>query len=555
MTTPVADLLVVNARPWTDGAPLAGADAVALAGGRILAAGRGRELEALGGPRTRRLDARGASVTPGMCDAHIHILPWARVQHQVTLFGAVTRAEAVSRIQRFLVEHPGEAPVVGRGWDADGWKDRPERAALDAVTGGRPVLLHSKDYHALWVNSAALAAAGVTRATPDPPGGRIERDAAGEPIGVVRERAVRRFVALEAAAAAAGPEAALLERAVRTLHGYGITMVHDFDRGAAAFHTLRAMAAGSGPRLRVLKHLGEADLDAALSIGLESGVGDAWFRIGALKLFADGTLGSRTAAMLAPYDGTTERGMEVTPAAALRASAGRALAGGLSVAVHAIGDRACRSALEAFAAAGPATARVALPPRIEHAQLVDPSDLPRFADLGVAASMQPLHCTSDLDRVERWWASRREHAYPWQSLLRRGTLLAFGSDAPVESPGIAAGLHAAITRQRADGSPEAGFVPAERVTLDQALAAYTEGPARLAGLWPGIGSLRPGSAADLVVWSADLHRLEPGRLLSAHPVATVLAGEVVHEQTAGGSGPTPAAPASGVVAARSGGAG
>ena len=231
---------------------------------------------------------------------------------------------------------------------------------------------------------------------------------------------------------------------------------------------------------------------------------------------------------------------------------GRALAGGLSVAIHAIGDRACRASLEAFAAAGPAAARVALPPRIEHAQLVDPADVARFAHLGVAASMQPVHCTSDLELVGRFWAGRAASSYPWRTLLDHGTLLAFGSDAPVEDPSIAAGVHAAVTRERADGTPRGGFVPAQRLSLDQALAAYTAAPARLAGWWPRLGILAAGAAADLVVWSADLHRLEPAALLQAFPRFTVIEGTVVHEAAAGAPAPAAIREAPGVEAARSG---
>ncbi len=521
------DLLVTRARPWSDGAPIGGADAIAVAGGTIAAVGRGSELEGLAGPRTRRLDAGGATVTPGLTDAHLHLLQWARSLEELSLHGAASRAAALERIARFLAAHPGAGAVVGRGWDSNDWSEMPDRAALDRVTGTRPVLLHSHDHHALWVNGAALEAAGISRATPDPDGGRIERDAAGEPSGIVREHAVRPFGALEAAAAAGG-DLERVRRAAATLLALGVTAVHDFE-GAEARRVLRALTRGPGPRVRVLAHLEHAGLDHALALGLTSGVGDDTYRLGALKLFADGTLGSRTASVLEPYDGTDLRGLDLLPPAELKADVARALAGGLSVAIHAIGDRACRAALDAFEAASGSLAKVALPPRIEHAQLVHPEDQPRFARLGVAASMQPIHCTSDLELAERWWKSRAPHAYPWRALHDQGALLAFGSDAPVEFPSVAQGLHAAVTRQRPDATPPGGFVPAQRVSLDQALAAYSSAPARLAGTWPRLGRLGAGAAADLVVWDADLHRLPPPALREAHPVFTVLGGEVVFE--------------------------
>jgi hypothetical protein len=532
MNLSACDLLVLNARPWSDGAPIAGADAVAVAGGTIAAVGRGTDLEALAGPRTRRVDAAGATVTPGFTDAHLHLVQWARSLDELSLHGAASRAEALERVARHLAARPGEPVVVGRGWDANDWTEPPDRAALDRIAADRVVLLHSRDFHSLWVSSAALTRAGVTRATPDPEGGRIERDAAGEPTGVLREHAVRPFAALEAGAVD-GLDLERARRAARRLHALGITAVHDFE-GPEAQRLLRALTRAGGPRVRVLMHLAHAGLDAALGLGLASGLGDDWFRLGAVKLFADGTLGSRTAALLEPYDGTRLSGLDLIPPAALKLIVARALGGGLSVAIHAIGDRACRSALDAFEAAGAGGTRQApaLPPRIEHAQLVDPADVPRFGRLGVAASMQPTHCTSDFELVGRFWSARADSSYPWRTLLGHGALLAFGSDAPVEEPSVARGLHAAVTRERADGAPPGGFVPGQRVTLDAALTAYTSAPARLAGSWPRLGRLGPGATADLVVWNEDLHGLPPASLRGATPRLTLLEGEVVHESAA-----------------------
>jgi predicted amidohydrolase YtcJ len=277
----------------------------------------------------------------------------------------------------------------------------------------------------------------------------------------------------------------------------------------------------------VLMHLPHSGLDAALALGLESGVGDDAFRVGGIKLFADGALGSRTAALLEPYEGTADRGMELIAPRELAGTVRRALEGGLALAIHAIGDRALRNTLDAFDAAGGALGRPRLPSRIEHLQLVDPADAPRLARLGVAASMQPVHCTSDLVMADRAWGSRCENAYPWRRMLASGAALAFGSDAPVEAPGTAAGLFAAITRCRADGSPAGGWRPAERLSLDEALSCYTSAPARLAGSWPRLGTLRPGARADVVVWSDDLHARDPLSLGEARPRWTIADGEVV----------------------------
>ena len=530
MSAPRAELVVRNARLWS-GAPLPpGADAVAIADGRIAAVGPAEAIVPLAGPRGEVLDAGGATVTPGITDAHIHLVAWARAGADVALADATSAADAAARVERFAARKPGAGPLIGRGWDANRWSDAPHRAALDAACPERPLLLHSHDFHALWVNGAALEAAGVHAGTPDPAGGRIERDAAGRPTGVMRENAVRLFSALEASAARE-PDEALIARAVGRLHAAGVTGIHDFE-GATEARLLRAMAQGRGPRVRVLMHLPHSGLDSALGERLASGSGDDAFRIGAVKLFADGTLGSRTAAMLEPYDGTDERGMELIPPAVLKHDVARALAGGIAVAIHAIGDRAIRSALDAFEAAGEALARPRLPSRIEHLQLVDDRDLPRLARLGVAASIQPTHLTSDIEMVERWWSGRRGRAYPYGALAASGARIAIGSDAPVEPPEPAAWVHAAVTRQRPNGHPPGGFVPAQRMTLDAALAGCTAGAARLGGAEAAQGRIAPGCLADLVVWSLDFHRVAPERLWEARPVATVLAGEVVYRQGA-----------------------
>jgi predicted amidohydrolase YtcJ len=521
--TPRAALLIVNGRVWSDGRLDGDADAVAVADGRVLAVGRSADLAPLAAAGAERIDAAGATVTPGLVDAHLHLLAWARSRDEVALGGAASRREALGRIAAFLAGRPGPGPASGRGWDAGAWSEPPDRASLDAVGGERAVLLHSRDYHALWVNGAALRAAGVTRITPDPPGGRIERDATGEPTGVVREHAVRLF-APQLAAAVRGSDPDRLDAAVRWLHAQGITAVHDFE-DLEAIRALRALRDDPGrPRLRVVAHLPAEGLDEALAAGLASGAGDDWLRTGTLKLFADGTLGSRTAALLEPYEGAADSGMDLSPPAELARTAVRAAAGGLAVAIHAIGDRAVRSALDAVAAAAAVGPPCALPSRIEHAQLVHADDLPRFARLRAWASMQPTHCVSDIEPARWGWGARVERSYPWRALLDAGATLVFGSDAPVEPPRPAAWLHAAVTRQRADGTPRGGFTPGQRIGLDDALRACTA-----AGVAARVAR---GVPADLVVWDADLHRLPASLLYNARPACTLIAGEIVHRAPA-----------------------
>lgn len=530
----MSTLLVVGGRLW-DGRPLPKSDAVLIEHGRIASVGDAAELAARA-PSAQRIDALGATVTPGLCDAHVHLAPWARSLAQLDLHGARTRAETLARVrERIAAEAGATSPLIGRGWDESPWEALPDRASLDAVTGDRPVVLHRHDFHAMWVNSAALRAVRISRDTPDPAGGRIERLPDGEPDGLVRESVVRAFAALEEQA---GPalDATLAATAATALHARGITWVHDFQRSAAEMRWSAALARSGG--LRVLQHFGLEQFDALVAAGVSSGVGDEWFRVGSLKLFADGTLGSRTASMLAPYADVASVGMSMFEGDHLARIVDRAFRAGVSVTIHAIGDRAVRDSLDAIAAAdGVARARLALPPRIEHAQLVDPADLERFAPLGVVASMQPQHAVTDWAVATRGWGDRIEHSYPWRALAERGVRLLFGSDAPVEPPEPWLGLHAALTRQRPDGSPEGGFVPAQRLGLDAALTGYTSAAAfAVGGLGPS-ADLSVGGTGDLVIWDRDLHRCAPDEVLTARPSVTVMSGRIVYQSTVSAARP------------------
>ena len=513
------DIVIVNGRLWS-GSPLLDT-AIRLSGGRIAALGSA-DAVVRGGATV--LDAGGATVTPGLIDAHLHFTPWARARRQPDLHGTRTSAEAVARVSDALAAlAAGSEPLVGRGWDESDWEVAPERHALDALTNERPVLLHRHDFHALWVNSAALAAAGVTRATPDPEGGRFERDASGELTGIVRENAVRAFAALEERAAPAIDDA-LLDDAAAALHAEGITGVHDYQRNHEDWRRMHELAGRR--KLRVLQHVGPEQVHDARSLGLAGGAGDDWFRTGSLKLFADGTLGSRSAFLLARYDDTDSTGMEILSARELTAIVGEAAAAGFSVAIHAIGDGAVRNSLDAIAAHAAKLGTLPLPPRIEHVQLLDDADLPRFVTYGVGASMQPQHATTDAPVARRAWGSRCHTSYPWAALERAGVTLAFGSDAPVEPPSVRLGLASAVARIGADGLP---FEPAQAVSLDAALRAYTQGAAVLAGGRLGSGQLRVGAPADVVVWDRDLHVTRAAALGAARPRFTALAGQIVYD--------------------------
>jgi predicted amidohydrolase YtcJ len=383
-----------------------------------------------------------------------------------------------------------------------------------------------------------LELAGITATCEAPAGGEILHDESGRPIGILLETAVELVYK-----AIPDPDlemmVAALRQATPRAHRLGLTGFHDPGH-PTLLAALQVLRAHDKLGLRALVHVPSDGLDHAIGLGLRSGLGDEKLRVGGVKIFADGALGPQTAHMLSPFEGSADNtGIPTFSAAELFDLVLRAHEAGLSVAVHAIGDGANRAVLGAIESAAaslraqssePELHRPALPDRIEHVQLLDPVDLPRLAQLGVVASMQPIHAPSDMNMAERYWGRRSDFAYAWQSLLQSGACLAFGSDAPVESPDPLAGVHAAVTRRRADGSPgPEGWIPGQRLTVAQAVQAYTLGAAKASGEAHLKGSLSPGKLADLVVLSRDIFRVEPMSILDARVEMTVFDGRIVYE--------------------------
>ena len=490
--------------------------------GRIRAVGDAAELGRLVPRGTPAFELPDSLVTPGFVDGHTHFAMWALNRRRVQLAGSLTREEALRRV---AASAPVQGWVIGQGWDANGWLRSPDRGALDDVHRV-PVYLDSLDVHAAWVNSAALAAAGITRHTPDPFGGRVVRDAAGEPTGLLLERAVELM-----APHLPQPPAHLLDLALREAqaeaHALGITGIHDVE-GDAALAAFERLAGADALRLRVLFHPPVTSLTDLVRRRVRSGSGGPWLRIGGIKMFLDGSLGSRTAWMLEPYAGTRDRGMPITAeaeaAGALRTAAGS----GLAATVHAIGDAAVRRALDLMAA----LPRVDIPHRIEHFQCVHPADLERAAAAGIVASMQPAHLLTDIPLVERYWGARGRGAYAFESLRRRGTPLVFGSDVPVASPDPREGLYAALERRTDTGLPAGGWQPDEKLSFDSAVGAYTLGPAFAGGVGERSGALAPGRDADLVAWSFDAaaERGDGAAVRAGRARLTVVRGEVVMQR-------------------------
>ncbi len=524
-----ADILFVNGLIYTMDPESPRASALAVGGERILAVG-GDDLRDLAGPRTQVVDLGGRCVLPGLTDSHLHLMWFALGLQQVDLTGTTSLAE----VQRRLAERAAVAPegewILGRGWDQEQWPDRrfPTAADLDAVAPRHPVMLTAKSGHALVANTPAMERAGVTPETPDPPGGRIVRDDAGRPTGLFLEEAMRWIQE-----AVPQPDATAVLRALPAaldhLARHGLTAVHDMGDLVGLEAYQRWLQETDPLPLRVVFYLPLDALEHARALRLRSGWGNDFLRLGGVKVFSDGALGPRTAAMLEPYLGEPEnRGILTLEPEELRAVVRRAAEGGLALAVHAIGDRANRLVLDALAAL-PEAWRTSLRHRIEHVQLIHPDDLGRLAALGVVASMQPIHAVQDAPMADRYWGHPRcATAYAWRSLIEAGTVLAFGSDCPVEDPNPFLGIHAAVTRARTDGygGPD-GWYPQQRISVEEAVRAYTAGAAYAAGMESRLGTLTPGKLADLVVIDRDIFAVHPSAIPDTRVLGTMVGGRWV----------------------------
>jgi predicted amidohydrolase YtcJ len=484
------------------------ASALAIAGDRI-AGGVGTHETALPGPE--RVDLGGRCVVPGFNDAHVHFPTWAVARREVRLEGVSSVEEAVARVRDGLHGlRPGNW-LRGRGWrDAD-WPKPPTKEALDEVAGGVPVALLAQDSHSLWVNSAALSWANDDL---DVEGGVVERDRSGKPTGVLREEACWRFRDRHIHIPDEDYVEAMRE-GLQVASARGVTGVHDKDGWIGALRLWQSLAAAGGLTLRVWQSLPAEHVDDVASLGLRSGFGDELLRVGYLKAFMDGTLGSQTARML---DGS---GVEITSREELVSILRRAAYAGWPVAVHAIGDLANREALDAFEETREIWKTLGLRQRIEHAQLLDPEDAGRFAELGVAASVQFSHATSDRDVADRFWAGKTGGAYAYRSLWESGALVANGSDAPIEELDPLAGIVAGVLRT-IDDRP--AWHPEQALGTEEALVATCVNPAWLAYDEHRRGKLLPGYFADLVVLDRDPIAIASDELREVQVVATMVGG-------------------------------
>ncbi len=511
------------------------AGTLAVRGGRIVYLGADAGAGKLRGPRTRVIELAGRAVTPGLIDAHSHLLGLGRMLADVDLNGSASFAEVVSRLRARSREAAPGAWITGRGWDQSRWPENefPHHAALSQAVPDHPVWVRRVDGHAGLANARALQIAGITAQTADPPGGRILRDERGEPTGVLIDNAMDLVGAHEPAASAAEIRARL-RRAAAACVRVGLTTVTDMGVGESAIRAyLAAQEAGELPLRAALFLAGDDRPLLASWFGRGPRIDpEARLMVRGIKLYSDGALGSRGAALVEPYsDERGNLGLLVMSEDDLAEAAARALASGFQVAIHAIGDRGNLVSLDALDRAFGGSPRPEARCRIEHAQVMRQHDIERLARLGVIASMQPTHATSDMRWAEARLGERRlAGAYAWRKVLAAGGRLALGSDFPVESEDPRLGLHAAVTRQDAAGNPAGGWLPGERLTREEALRGFTLDAAYSLFLEQDVGSLEVGKRADLVVFARDPMAVAEREIPQAAVDYTVVEGRVVYER-------------------------
>ena len=527
-----ADTILVNGRVYIRQGRME--SALAIAGDRVLAVGNDEAVRALASKDTRVIDLAGRLVTPGFNDAHVHFLDGGFGLLSVDLRDAKDEGEFAARIGRHAGGLPKGAWILNGNWDHERWKSQalPTKGLIDAVTKDNPVAVNRLDGHMILANSAALRAAGIDRNTKDPFGGTIVRDASGEPTGILKDNAQdllykvlpdpTREMNVRAAKAALSHAASL-----------GVTSIQD-NSSIDALPTYQQIRAEGGLTARINVWRPVSAMKALVDAGVRSGIGDDWIRIGAIKILSDGSMGAGTAAFFEPYtDEPTTSGLLLYPVEELNRMIDQADAADFQLAVHAIGDRANALVLDAFEKAAVARPRADRRFRIEHSQVVRRADLARHANLRVVASIQPSHCIDDMRWApKRIGVERCRMAYNFKSFLDAQIPVAFGTDWFVEPLDPRIGLYAAVTRETIEGGPKDGFLPDERITLEQAIDLYTRGSAYAEFADAGKGTLEPGKLADLAVFAGDLFKVEPKKILTTPVDLTMVGGRVVFERAA-----------------------
>jgi len=512
-------------------------EAISVGSGRIIETGSSRELLARIASGARTIDLHGRAVIPGLTDAHAHFLGFAKLATRLDLVGTASLDEILAKVSAKLPSVRKGEWILGRGWDQNDWPEAryPERPALDRIAPDNPVYLVRICGHAAYVNSAALRLAGISRLTPDPAGGKILRDASGEPTGILLDNAVN-LVSKSIPPLARDEKKKLMVAAARKCLAAGLVGVHEMGIDAEDVSVYEELYAAGELPFRITGYLSSDDAGVApfLGAGPRAGRGDELFRIVGAKFYADGSLGARSAALIDDYaDDPGNRGILMQSPDSLYRLILPWREKGFQTAVHAIGDAAVREVLDVYELLGAAYPAPDARPRIEHSQVVAADDVARFAKLGVVPSMQFIHCTSDMPWVEeRLGAGRVAGAYAWRSLVAAGSRIPGGSDFPVESINPFLGIHAAVTRQDLAGEPRGGWRGDQRLTIEEAVGAFTRDAAYAVHAEDVAGSLAPGKLADFIILSDDIFSVNPGEIPSIRVLATVLGGEIVYRSDA-----------------------
>ena len=532
-----ADLIVTNARIYTVDETHPLADAMAVRGGKVQFVGSTGAALALKGPTTRVLDLNGRTVIPGMVDAHGHVDNLGLALRTVDLTGTNSYDEVIARVAARAKNTPPGQWIIGRGWDQNDWGDTrfPTQEKLSAAVPNNPVYLTRIDGHAGLANAAALKAAGVSAATKDPEGGHIERASDGSPAGVFVDNA-QGLIGRVIPRPTRDQVKAEVQAAIAEAQKWGLTGVHDAGASAQVLDIYEELGKSGALNFRMYAMISDDSATVARWFARGPLVGgyDNTLWIRSVKLYMDGALGSRGAALLDPYaDNASTNGLLVSKPEHIEAVAERALKAGFQVNTHAIGDRANRLVLDAYEQALKTVPVADHRFRIEHAQIINSEDIPRFASLGVIPSMQASHQTSDM-----YWAGNRLGstrvlgAYAWRSLLDNGSIIPNGSDFPVEQVNPLISFHAAFSRQDAHNWPPNGWYPEQKMTREEALRSITLWPAYAAFQESLMGSLTPGKLADFVVLDQDIMRVAPEQVLHTQVLATYVGGKPVYERKA-----------------------
>jgi len=537
----VPDLILLNGNIHTMDSQRPQARAIGIREGQIIVVGENEAVASLAGQNTERIDLNGRLAIPGLMDSHFHFYDWAMGRQQLDLARVNALDELLDQVAQTAGQLPQEKWILGQGWNESDWPEHtmPRRDHLDAVAPSHPVALWRCDLHLASVNSRGLELAGIDETTPDPPDGVIEKDSAGRPTGILRELAPN-LVKSVIPPPSADELVAAMREGIAHLHTLGLTALHDVRlmgglEGAAALKAWQLLNDKGKLDLRCWVSIAGERLEEAIALGLRTGLGDDRLRIGHVKYFADGGMGARTAWMLEPYlDAGT--GMPLGSMSELRRNIEAAEKAGLAVIVHAIGDRANREIINVLEELVESRSKLktksfvppALPHRIEHTQMIRSEDIQRLANIKVAACVQPHNMILDINMIDESVGERGRWTYAYKEMLDAGIPVLFSSDAPVCDPSPLVGIHAAVTRQRLDGTPEGGWYPEQRISVEDAVRGYTTVPAAFYGQSNKMGTLTSGKRADMIVLDRDIFEVDPMEIADARVEMTIFNGRIVY---------------------------